>query len=111
MPTGHNLGPDPALTPDGAKPVSRLGASRFDPGQSDGKRLLWHVGDNLRWLADNPAATHLPCGMLHGAFLISVATNYERLCEERIAQLNERHEAALAAKFTGATQSTEETKP
>jgi hypothetical protein len=35
-----DFGADPALTPSGAKPVSRLGASRFDPGEGRIKRLL-----------------------------------------------------------------------
>ena len=45
-------------------------------------RLKWHIGDNLRWLADNKGADYLPCGMLHGAFLTQVADGYEHLVAE-----------------------------
>lgn len=44
------------------------------------QRLKWHIGDNLRWLADQPdRPDHVPCGMLTGAFLRDVADRFEAL--------------------------------
>jgi hypothetical protein len=56
------------------EPEDGLAAARVDPS-----RLKWHIGDNLRWLADQPSRPgHMPCGILTGSFLLSVADSYEK---------------------------------
>lgn len=53
----------------------------IDPG-----RLKWAAPENLRWLADNPGAGYLPCGMLHGVFLKAVADKLESLVAEKFSR-------------------------
>jgi hypothetical protein len=87
-----NSGPDPALTPSGAKPVSRLGASRFDPGQ------LLALADKLDfiWKDDHERGCQGHC--------------YECSCGFDTESWERAQDVAVALRNL-ATQSTEETKP
>lgn len=38
--------------------------------------LTWSIPANLRWLAENMDAPRVPCGVLTGRFLISIAEQW-----------------------------------
>ena len=48
---------------------------------ADKSDLRWSIPANLRWLADNPDASRLPCGYLHGQVLHAAADMIERRFE------------------------------
>lgn len=46
----------------------------------DETKLKWHMGENLRWLAEQAERPdYMPCGMLTSAFLTTVAEHLELL--------------------------------